>query len=409
MQLNLFGEVRKVYQAADGEVGQDELYAKVAKAVGIDVNECVESIGNAQQKCNTFKRAVRWCQQSLKDKRLIERVGRAKWRAIGRSKEQLIAIEQGKSILAVSTKLGLAICAKAETVFDQGIIDEDIHLVLTSLPYPLNNPRLYGGPSCEREWVDFVMGVLEPLSKRLADGASLVLNVGVDCFVKGEPTRKLHIERLVLALDDCNLKLIDRVIWESNKIPSPYYFACKEKKLLLSGYEMCLWLTNNPKRLMSNNQRVLKPHSKKHVDWVEKGGNRKVYRSGDGANDKRVGAFSTLSAGKIPTNVINIPNTCARNRKVNKYADSIGVVRHGAKFPIALAKFWIEFLTEEGQLVVDPMAGTLCTGDAAEQLNRRWVNVDYVWDYIRQGFVCFSGKDVYFNPDFLNPPIILTA
>jgi len=50
-----------------------------------------------------------------------------------------------------------------------------------------------------------------------------------------------------------------------------------------------------------------------------------------------------------------------------------------------LAIFLIRFLTEEGDLVVDPFAGSLTTGVGAEQTNRRWLLTECMWEYLRGG------------------------
>ncbi|OEE37323.1 hypothetical protein A1QO_04245 [Vibrio genomosp. F10 str. ZF-129] len=409
MQLELFEAVREVYEESKSNVSQGQLYSEVARKLGVNPNDHVKKVGKSQASHNLFHRKIRWCQMALKQQKLIENVSKGTWRLTGKEKEKITVIEQGKSILAMSTKLGIAICAKAETVFNEGIIKEDINLVLTSLPYPLQNPRLYGGPSDEKQWVDFIMTVLEPIIKRLGEGASMLLNIGQDCFLEGLCAKKLHIERLTIALVDAGLFLVDRIAWASNKIPSPYFYACKIKKLLLAGYEPCLWLTNNPKALRSDNQRVLLPHSEKHKKYVARGGVKKASHSGDGAHIKSQGDFGTLSKGKIPTNVVYIPNKCKDNEMVNAYADALGIVRHGAKFPTNLARFFIKLLSREGDFVVDPMAGTLNVGHAAEELNRKWVNIDMVWDYVRQGFIRFEKYDAYYNPAFLNPPLIRAA
>ena len=46
---------------------------------------------------------------------------------------------------------------------------------------------------------------------------------------------------------------------------------------------------------------------------------------------------------------------------------------HPARFPLALPDFFIRLLTQPGQLVFDPFAGTGTTGLAAERLERRWL------------------------------------
>lgn len=47
--------------------------------------------------------------------------------------------------------------------------------------------------------------------------------------------------------------------------------------------------------------------------------------------------------------------------------------RHPARFPIELPIFFIKLLTQPGQIVFDPFAGTCTTALAAEQLGRQWL------------------------------------
>ncbi len=50
--------------------------------------------------------------------------------------------------------------------------------------------------------------------------------------------------------------------------------------------------------------------------------------------------------------------------------------------PMKLAEFFIKFLTEPGDLVLDPFAGSNTTGAAAERLQRRWIAVEPEVDYV---------------------------
>ena len=50
--------------------------------------------------------------------------------------------------------------------------------------------------------------------------------------------------------------------------------------------------------------------------------------------------------------------------------------------PIELAGFFINFLTDPGDLVLDPFAGTNTTGCAAERLGRYWLSIEADKKYI---------------------------
>jgi site-specific DNA-methyltransferase (cytosine-N4-specific) len=55
---------------------------------------------------------------------------------------------------------------------------------------------------------------------------------------------------------------------------------------------------------------------------------------------------------------------------------------HPARFPSAMPEFFIKMLTNEGDIVLDPFAGSNTTGAVAESLVRRWIAVDTVEEYL---------------------------
>ena len=55
---------------------------------------------------------------------------------------------------------------------------------------------------------------------------------------------------------------------------------------------------------------------------------------------------------------------------------------HPARFPAALPEFFLKLVTDEGDLVLDPFAGSNTTGAVAEALHLRWIAVDNVREYL---------------------------
>jgi hypothetical protein len=51
----------------------------------------------------------------------------------------------------------------------------------------------------------------------------------------------------------------------------------------------------------------------------------------------------------------------------------VGAKPHPARFPEKLPTFFIEFLTDPGDTVLDTFAGSNTTGSAADKLDRRWM------------------------------------
>jgi DNA modification methylase len=57
---------------------------------------------------------------------------------------------------------------------------------------------------------------------------------------------------------------------------------------------------------------------------------------------------------------------------------------HPARMPAGLANFFIQFLTEPGDLVLDPFAGSNTTGFVAELNERSWISIEQNGDYAVQ-------------------------
>lgn len=406
MQLSLLEQaVIETYAESEGAVDNKAAYEKIAEKLDLTDSQRNEiaPVGKAGAFRNLFHRKVRWVQQNLKAKKLLLNPSRGKWELIKAKKDELHAIEQGKSIIAMSTSLGMALCSRNESVFEEGIIDEPVHLVLTSPPYPLRIARNYGNKG-QNEYVEWLMKILEPIVNRLADGGSIVLNISNDIFLEKSPARSTYWHRLVIALEDeLGLYLMDTVPWVSNKIPTPVQWASKNRYQMNATWEPCLWFTNNPLKSFANNQRVLQPHTEQHKKLMQSGGLKKQAVHGDGAYRKPVGAFGSVTEGKIQRNVLNISNYCKSGRAVSKAAKEAGLNTHGAKMPRALSDFWIKYLTEPDMLVVDPFYGTGTTGESAQLLGRRWIGVEMIWEYLKQSFTRFDDfLDTWINPKFAN-------
>lgn len=392
--------IQQIYEQAKGPLTNEQLYTKLAER-GYDPNE-YRGVGTSGKRHNLFYRRVRWVQQSLKKRSLVLRTGNNTWELSASHRIKLHSIGEATAVIAMSTSLGIAIWGKSEVVGKQ-IIDEPVHLVLSSPPYPLKVARAYGNPVID-DYIDFVSMVLEPWISKLAVGGSIALNVSNDIFETGSPARSTYLEELTIALKKrFDLHLMDRMPWVSNKAPGPIQWASLRRYQLNVGYEHVLWFTNNPLKCFSNNQRVLQEHSEQHKRLMNKGGMQYHSTAADGNYVKKIGAYGSRTVGRIPTNVLQFSNYCSSGRQVTMFAEKGGIPAHAAKFPVSLCNFLIEFLTEPDQIVADVFGGTLTVGESAQQLNRRWVCVEMMWEYIKQSFPRFErfGHDVYWNPAFL--------
>ena len=101
-------------------------------------------------------------------------------------------------------------------------------------------------------------------------------------------------------------------------------------------------------------------------------------------------SFDKIEAGgSIPSNVLeDYAESCLRfgNNSANDTytvrCKEAGIKIHPARFPSALPEFFIKLLTDDGDLIVDPFAGSNTTGAVAEKLKRCWISIESVREYL---------------------------
>jgi site-specific DNA-methyltransferase (cytosine-N4-specific) len=121
------------------------------------------------------------------------------------------------------------------------------------------------------------------------------------------------------------------------------------------------------------------------------GGEGRLATYGDGANRIRPDSFGRVTTGRIPRNVIERGHACGDTMAYRRHAHALGLPIHGAMQPTSIPDFFIRFLTEPGDLVVDPFGGTVKTGLAAERLGRRWLVTEWMLEYLRGAAEMFRG------------------
>ncbi|MBF22324.1 MAG: DNA methylase N-4/N-6 domain protein [Pusillimonas sp.] len=386
-QLNLFEYVQRAYaNTSDAVLDNTTLYRQVARLANIKESALTQKspIGKSKQLHSVMKRKIRWYQQTLRSMGIIERVTdrRGVWALTQAGRQKLKSICPDVAVLGFSTELGVAIWSDCHRVFSQW--DEPICLALTSPPYPLARARAYGGPSIE-DYSDFICRVIEPIVKNLVPGGNVVLNVG-DVFEPGLPAKSTYIEELIIDLRKrMGLYLMNRIVWESNKPPGPIQWASKQRMQLNEGYEHVLWFCNDPSQCIADNRRVLEPHTERHRKLMARGGESRRAVYGDGAYRIRPGSYQNQTEGAILRNVWKLSNNCPSQRRYKQMAQDLGLQAHGASMPLKLAQRVIRFMTQVDELVVDPLAGSITTGLAAELEGRRWACTDKIFDYVRGG------------------------
>ncbi len=135
----------------------------------------------------------------------------------------------------------------------------------------------------------------------------------------------------------------------------------------------------------ADNRKVLKPYSQSMKQLLKKGYKAKLRPSGHDISDK----FQKDNQGAIPPNLLEIANT-ESNSAYMRRCKTAGIKPHPARFPQGFAEFFVKFLTDEGDLVLDPFAGSNTTGFVAENLQRRWISFEINEDYVTGSLYRFS-------------------
>ncbi|MBM5459010.1 site-specific DNA-methyltransferase [Pseudomonas sp. P66] len=399
-QGDLFGaeQIAAIYKSRpDAPIDNATLYSMVAKRGGLpkEVMEERVPVGRSGQRHSLERRAIRWSQQDLRRAGILERVPGARgiWRLTEDAKRDLNMAKPGVKVIAFRTDLGVAVFGPSGDIFKN--LDIPIMAIVTSPPYPLAHSRRYGNPD-QKEIVKFIMDTLEPIIERLDERGSLALNISQDIFMPGSPARSTYVERLVIALEDAGLSLMERLIWQSNKAPGPMQWASKTRQQLNVAYEPIIVMAKNPLKFKGDNRRVLEQHSERHLALIEKGGEKRATCHGDGAYRLRVGSFGQATDGRIPKNILQRGIRCAHGNRYKKAAEALGLPVHGAGQPYSVPEFLIKWLTEEGDTVADPFGGRLMTSLAAEMLGRLWITGERALQYVRGGAELFRDRPGFY-------------
>jgi DNA modification methylase len=247
---------------------------------------------------------------------------------------------------------------------------DSVDLVFTSPPFALQRQKEYGNETQDAH-VDWLLQFAEPVKRVLKPTGSFVLDLG-GAYQSGRPVRSLYNFRVMLRLcDQHDFRLAEEFFWHNPaKLPSPIEWVNKRKIRAKDSVNTVWWFakTDFPK---ADVRRVLAPYSermKKLLEDAESFYSPKLRPSGHDISHR----FADNNGGAIPSNLLQIPNT-ESNSPYQRHCASVGVKPHPARFPEKLPTFFIEFLTDVGDTVLDIFAGSNTTGSAAGKLGRHWM------------------------------------
>jgi DNA modification methylase len=253
-----------------------------------------------------------------------------------------------------------------------------VNLVFTSPPFPLNRKKRYGNKNGE-EYIEWLSSYGPLLKKMLTPDGSIVMEVG-NSWQQGSPIMStLPIRSLLRFQEDNELFLCQEFVWQNPaKLPTPAQWVNVERVRVKDSFTKVWWMSASAKP-KADNRRVLLEYSKSMKDLLKSG----KYNSGKRPSEHNIGeqSFLTDNGGAIPGSVLTFANTQA-NDEYQLYCKDNEIELHPARMPIELAGFFINFLTNSGDLVLDPFGGSNTTGAAAERLGRFWLSIEAEEKYI---------------------------
>ncbi len=289
-------------------------------------------------------------------------------------------------------------------------IKGNVQLILTSPPFPLNKKKSYGNLN-GKAYKKWFSSLATTFSQLLTKNGSIVIELG-NSWEPNHPVQSLlHIESLLKFLNNKNadLRLCQEFIcYNPSRLPSPAQWVTVNRIRTVDSFTRLWWMSKSeyPK---ADNTKVLRPYSKSMKNLLI----RKNFNSGKRPSEHKIGKNGFLKDNKgsimhnvielepidkkrdprLPHNMLSFANTSS-NDFFSKKCRENGIYIHPAWMPLQLASFFIEFLTEPGDIVFDPFAGSNTTGYCAEILNRKWISMEIKEEYGEQSKIRFEDPNL---------------
>lgn len=259
--------------------------------------------------------------------------------------------------VALSSAANLGDCASVLQRYPDACID----LIVTSPPYADQRANTYGGVKPD-EYVQWFLPKSEQFLRVLKPGGSFVLNIK-EKAIHGE--RHTYVLELIIALRKQGWLWTEEYVWHKKNC-----FPGKWPNRFRDAWERCLHFTKR-RQFKMNQEAVMVPMG----DWAQTRlkslGKNDVVRY-----DSQVGnAFAKNIANwqgrdmAYPTNVLHLATECSNKQ-------------HSAAYPLGLPQWFIKLFTDEGDVVLDPFAGSGTTLQAAIELKRVAIGIDVSQEFV---------------------------
>jgi DNA modification methylase len=277
------------------------------------------------------------------------------------------------------TNLGRAYVGDSHDLL-ASIDDDSVDLIITSPPFPLQRKKEYGNKN-QDEYVDWLIEFGNDIYRVLKETGSFVLDLG-GAYKKRRPVRSLYNFKILIEMcDKYGFNLAEEFYWHNPaKLPSPIEWVNKKKIRAKDSVNTIWWFskTDFPK---ADIKKVLVPYSDRMIKLLEDPDSFYKPKKRPSGHDISKGFGMSSNGGAIPPNLLQFPNTDS-NSQYLRLCKAFSAKKHPARFPYKLPEFFIDFLTDEDDLVIDIFAGSNTTGKVADIQGRRWIACDLDRDYL---------------------------
>jgi DNA modification methylase len=283
------------------------------------------------------------------------------------------------------TKLGTVYHGNSLSYLFHTARPKSVDLIMTSPPFGLVRKKTYGNEDADR-YCDWFRPFAEGFRRTLKDNGSLVIDIG-GAWIPGQPTRSLyHFKLLIMLCEEYGFHLCqEHYWWNPAKLPTPAEWVNIRRVRVKDAVNTIWWLSPTPWP-KANNRRVLAPYSDSMRELLKNGYIAKTRPSGHVISEK----FRKDNGGSVPPNLLAVANT-ESNGRYQDYCREHALDIHPARFPAQLPEYFIRMLTDPGDLVFDPFAGSCVTGAVADTLGRRWACAELAEEYLKGALSRFTG------------------